>query len=103
MVEELFGPILPVLSFETVDQGVDSINHNHPKPLALYVFTGDAEQAKPIIANVQSGGAMVNSALVHVFSHYLPFGGVGNSGMGEYHGHYSFLTFTHRKSVRSVP
>lgn len=103
MAEELFGPILPVLSFDTVDEAVAAINHNHPKPLALYVFTRDAEQAKPIITHVQAGDAMVNSVLVHVFSPYLPFGGIGKSGMGEYHGHYSFLTFTHKKSVRFVP
>ena len=102
MAEELFGPILPVLSFESVESAVDLINHHHPKPLALYVFTRDTAQAAPIISHVQSGDAQVNGVMLHAFSPYLPFGGVGASGMGEYHGHYSFLAFTHKKSVRIV-
>lgn len=102
MAEELFGPILPVLTFDTVDNAVDLINHHHPKPLALYVFTRDPEQATPIINHVPSGDAQVNGVMVHAFSPYLPFGGVGASGMGEYHGHYSYLAFTHKKSVRIV-
>ncbi|NBA93636.1 NAD(P)-dependent benzaldehyde dehydrogenase MdlD [Pseudomonas sp. R5(2019)] len=102
MAEELFGPILPVLSFESIESAVELINRHHPKPLAVYVFTGDAEQAKPIINHIQSGDAQVNGVMLHAFSPYLPFGGVGASGMGEYHGHYSFLAFTHKKSVRIV-
>lgn len=70
--------------------------------LAVYVFTRDTESAKPIIDRIQSGDAQVNGVMLHAFSPYLPFGGVGASGMGEYHGHYSFLAFTHKKSVRVV-
>lgn len=100
MQEELFGPILPLLGFDTVDEVVALINTHHPKPLALYVFTADSDSATPIISHVQSGDAQVNGVMVHVFSPYLPFGGIGASGMGEYHGHYSYLAFTHKKSIR---
>jgi len=103
MAEELFGPILPVLSFDSVGEAIESINRHHAKPLAVYVFTRDTEAAKPIIDHIQSGDAQVNGVMLHAFSPYLPFGGVGASGMGEYHGHYSFLAFTHKKSVRVVP
>jgi len=102
MAEELFAPILPVLTFESADSAVAQINHHHPKPLALYVFSRDTQAATAIIDQVQSGDAQVNGVVVHVFSPYLPFGGVGASGMGEYHGHYSYLAFTHKKSVRVV-
>ncbi|MGI0701084.1 NAD(P)-dependent benzaldehyde dehydrogenase MdlD [Pseudomonas aeruginosa] len=103
MSEELFGPILPVLTFERVDQAVNLVNLHHPKPLAVYVFTRQTENAKPIISCIQSGDAQVNGVMLHAFSPYLPFGGIGASGMGEYHGHYSFLAFTHRKSIRVSP
>lgn len=102
MAEELFGPILPVLTFDSIDAAVDLVNVHHPKPLAVYVFTRNPQAAMPVITNIQSGDAQVNGVMLHAFSPYLPFGGVGASGMGEYHGHYSFLTFTHKKSVRIV-
>lgn len=103
MAEELFGPILPVLEFDDVDVAVDLVNRNHPKPLAVYVFSKDVERAKGIIDRIQSGDAQVNGVMVHAFSPYLPFGGIGASGMGDYHGHFSYLTFTHKKSIRLVP
>ena len=103
MADELFGPLLPVLSFDSVDAAVDLINEHHPKPLAAYVFTKNKESAMPIIDGIQSGDAQVNGVMLHAFSPYLPFGGIGTSGMGEYHGHYSFLAFTHKKSIRIVP
>lgn len=96
MADELFGPVLPVLSFDSVDVAVDLINEHHPKPLAAYVFTKNTDSAMPIIADIQSGDAQVNGVMLHAFSPYLPFGGIGKSGMGEYHGHYSFLAFTHK-------
>ena len=102
MAEELFGPILPVLTFDSVDNAVDLINQHHSKPLAVYVFTGHIANATPLIDHIQAGDAQVNGVLVHAFSPYLPFGGVGGSGMGEYHGRYSYLAFTHKKSVRIV-
>ncbi|WP_237140669.1 NAD(P)-dependent benzaldehyde dehydrogenase MdlD [Pseudomonas silesiensis] len=102
MADELFGPILPVLTFDSVDTAVELVNRYHPKPLAVYVFTANKEIAIPIINHIQSGDAQVNGVMLHAFSPYLPFGGIGASGMGEYHGHYSFLAFTHKKSVRIV-
>jgi aldehyde dehydrogenase (NAD+) len=103
MSEELFGPILPVLEFNNVRAAIDLVNKHHPKPLAVYVFGKDMDVAKSIIDQIQSGDAQVNGVMLHAFSPYLPFGGVGASGMGEYHGHFSYLTFTHKKSVRIVP
>ncbi|SNB70888.1 aldehyde dehydrogenase (NAD+) [Arboricoccus pini] len=103
MTAELFGPILPVLTFGKPEDAIRAINENHPKPLALYVFTKDRASAAPFIGNIQSGDAQVNGVMLHAFSPYLPFGGIGPSGMGEYHGYYSFLAFTHKKSVRFVP
>lgn len=102
MAEELFGPILPVLTFDSIETAVDLVNNHHPKPLAVYVFTRTPDSAIPIIDAIQSGDAQVNGVMVHAFSPYLPFGGIGASGMGEYHGHYSYLTFTHKKSLRIV-
>ncbi|MDA7085540.1 aldehyde dehydrogenase family protein [Pseudomonas sp. SA3-5] len=102
MAEELFGPILPVLTFDSVDTAVDLINQHHPKPLAVYVFARHTQSATPIINHIQSGDAQVNGVMLHAFSPYLPFGGVGSSGIGEYHGRYSFQAFTHKKSVRVV-
>jgi aldehyde dehydrogenase (NAD+) len=92
-----------VLSFASADEAIAAVNLHHPKPLAVYVFTHDQAQAHTVIDQIQAGDAQVNGVMLHAFSPYLPFGGVGNSGMGEYHGHYSFLTFTHKKSVRIVP
>jgi len=102
MAEELFGPILPVLEFDCIDNAITLINANHPKPLAVYVFSKNYPEAERVIDHIQSGDAQVNGVLMHAFSPYLPFGGVGASGMGVYHGHYSFLAFTHKKSVRIV-
>jgi aldehyde dehydrogenase (NAD+) len=95
MKEEIFGPIAPVMTFKALDEVVTFINSN-PKPLALYYFGG---QKNSIINNVSFGGGCINDTLVHVASPYLPFGGVGNSGMGSYHGKNTFDTFTHYKSV----
>ncbi|MFG0393068.1 NAD(P)-dependent benzaldehyde dehydrogenase MdlD [Pseudomonas sp. zbq_4] len=103
MSEELFGPILPVLEFDSVRTAIDQVNKHHPKPLAVYVFGKDMNVAKGIINQIPSGDAQVNGVMLHAFSPYLPFGGIGASGMGEYHGHFSYLTFTHKKSVRIVP
>ncbi|QXH33204.1 NAD(P)-dependent benzaldehyde dehydrogenase MdlD [Pseudomonas muyukensis] len=103
MAEELFGPILPVLEYDDVPTAVNLINQHHPKPLAVYVFGKDIELAKGIIDQIQSGDAQVNGVIVHAFSPHLPFGGIGASGMGEYHGRFSYLTFTHKKSVRVAP
>ncbi|CAG8863222.1 NAD(P)-dependent benzaldehyde dehydrogenase [Pseudomonas fluorescens] len=102
MAEGLFGPILPVLEFDSHQTAIELINKHHPKPLAVYVFANDIELAKEIIDQIQSGDAQVNGVMLHAFSPYLPFGGIGASGMGDYHGHYSYLSFTHKKSIRIV-
>lgn len=99
MRSELFGPILPVLTFTDINDAVESINQYHPKPLAAYVFTNNIEQGKEIISRIPSGDAIINGVMQQATSPYLPFGGTGMSGMGEYRGYYSYLAFTHRKSI----
>ena len=98
MQEEIFGPILPVLVVDSVDEAIAFINARE-KPLALYVFTSDSANAERVLSNTSSGGACVNDAISHLAVPELPFGGVGESGMGAYHGSHSFETFSHRKSV----
>ncbi|MEM6789488.1 MAG: aldehyde dehydrogenase family protein [Myxococcota bacterium] len=98
MGEEIFGPVLPVLEVGSVVEAIDFVNER-PKPLALYVFTRDEAVADRVLSETSSGGACVNDALTHLSVLDLPFGGVGESGMGAYHGKASFDTFTHHKSV----
>lgn len=98
MNEEIFGPILPVLSVRDMDEAIGFVNAR-PKPLALYVFSRNKETQESILSRTSSGGACVNETLFHFAPHELPFGGVGGSGMGAYHGRFGFETFTHRKSV----
>lgn len=98
MQEEIFGPILPVLEFNDISDVITAVNC-HPKPLALYLFTNSKELEKRIVTYVSFGGGCINDTLVHLATSYMPFGGVGNSGMGGYHGKWSFDTFTHRKSI----
>ncbi|WP_420453150.1 aldehyde dehydrogenase family protein [Ilumatobacter sp.] len=98
MEEEIFGPILPVLSVDDVDAAIDFVNER-PKPLALYVFSGDDEVADRVVRRTSSGGVSVNGTLMHIGPPELPFGGVGPSGMGAYHGEAGFETFSHMKSV----
>ncbi|MBU9714246.1 aldehyde dehydrogenase [Evansella tamaricis] len=98
MKEEIFGPILPVLSFSTDYEVVERVR-KRPSPLALYLFTQSRESEEFILDNLSFGGACVNDTLMHFVTPYLPFGGVGESGMGAYHGKYSFDTFTYERSV----
>ena len=98
MGEEIFGPILPVRAVADVDAAMDEINAGD-KPLALYAFTGSKRTAERIIAGTSSGGVCVNGTVLHLGVPDLPFGGVGESGMGAYHGRTGFDTFSHRKSV----
>lgn len=98
MEEEIFGPILPVLEFEDVNEVIKYINHKD-KPLALYYFSENKEKIELVLNNTSAGGVTINDTIIHVASAYLPFGGVGSSGIGSYHGEASFNTFTHRKSV----
>lgn len=98
MQEEIFGPILPVIEFSDIKEVIQAVN-SRPKPLALYVFTNSKEVEKRVISSISFGGGCVNDTLVHLVTTYMPFGGVGESGMGGYHGKWSFDTFTHKKSV----
>jgi aldehyde dehydrogenase (NAD+) len=98
MSEEIFGPILPILRIRSIDEAVDFVNARD-KPLALYLFTADSKVEDDVLARTSSGGACVNGTLLHIMDARLPFGGVGPSGMGAYHGRHSFETFSHRKSV----
>ncbi|WP_088012033.1 aldehyde dehydrogenase [Gottfriedia acidiceleris] len=98
MQEEVFGPILPVLPFKSIDFVINEINKN-PKPLALYLFTEDKSIKERIIGDVPYGGGCVNDTIFHITTPHLPFGGVGQSGHGSYHGIHSFKCFTHEKSV----
>ncbi|AZA99547.1 aldehyde dehydrogenase family protein [Chryseobacterium joostei] len=101
MQQEIFGPILPIMTYHDINEALEEIN-NRPKPLALYVFTEDQEFADYILSHTTSGDAEINSTIIHVGSHYLPFGGVGTSGMGKYHGRFSFESFSHSRSVLKV-
>ncbi len=98
MTEEIFGPILPVVPYETLDDAIAFVNAR-PHPLALYVYGEDAAVGERVVARTRSGGASINEAVLHVASHGLPFGGVGASGMGAYHGAAGFETFSHARSV----
>lgn len=96
--EEIFGPIFPVMTFNNLDQAIRYIN-KRDKPLALYYFSEDKNNIKKIIKETSSGGVTINDTILHVGTTNLPFGGVGTSGMGAYHGEKSFTTFTHEKGV----
>lgn len=98
MQEEIFGPILPILSYQEIDEVKEYILA-HPKPLALYLFTKDQVLEKDILKHISFGGGCVNDTVIHLASPALPFGGVGESGMGSYHGKRSFDTFSHKKSI----
>ncbi|MEK4368064.1 MULTISPECIES: aldehyde dehydrogenase [Paenibacillus] len=98
MQEEIFGPILPVFTYSDLNPMLDEIVRR-PKPLALYLFTQDEQLQDQVLNQVSFGGGCINDTLSHMTSHYLPFGGVGESGMGSYHGQQSFDVFSHHKSV----
>ena len=98
MQEEIFGPILPVLAIDSLATAINFVN-DRPKPLAAYLFTSAQDEQARFIHEVPSGGMVINQAALHVLVPHLPFGGVGNSGMGTYHGKWGFETFSHRKSV----
>ena len=98
MREEIFGPILPIVAYRGLDEAIAYVNAR-PRPLALYVFDHDAVAVARVLAETVSGGVTVNETLLHIAQEELPFGGVGASGMGEYHGRAGFETFSKRKSV----
>ena len=98
MNEEIFGPLLPILEYGRVSEAIDFIN-GRPKPLALYIFSRSKEFQQRIISETSSGGICINDTIVHLTSPRLPFGGVGNSGFGKYHGKAGFVSFSNQKSV----
>ena len=98
MSEELFGPILPVIKYKNIED-IKYYISKHKNPLALYVFSENKAFSEDVITRFSFGGGCVNDTISHVASNYLPFGGIGSSGMGSYHGKSSFDTFTHSKSI----
>lgn len=102
MQEEIFGPIMPFIEVESMDEAYDFIRRR-PHPLALYLFTTTSRVKKQFLQGVRFGGGCVNDTIMHIATHNLPFGGVGNSGMGAYHGRKGFDTFTHEKAVVYKP
>jgi aldehyde dehydrogenase (NAD+) len=98
MADEIFGPILPMLRIGSLDEAIGTIGR-YPNPLALYLFTGDRDDERKVVERVSFGGGCINNAVVHLGDPDLPFGGVGDSGSGAYHGRWSFEAFSHRKSV----
>lgn len=98
MQDEIFGPILPIIEYEDTSEVIDQIV-KRPKPLALYLFSENETLQDEILTNISFGGGAINDTINHMTSHYLPFGGVGASGMGAYHGKASFDTFSHFKSI----
>jgi coniferyl-aldehyde dehydrogenase len=98
MKEEIFGPLLPVKTYETVDEAIGYVN-DHDRPLGLYYFGQDAAEQDKVLTRTTSGGVTVNDTIMHVSMEDLPFGGVGPSGMGSYHGIDGFRTFSHAKAV----
>jgi aldehyde dehydrogenase (NAD+) len=102
MKEEIFGPILPVYPFKTMEEALTLIKRN-PDPLAFYVFTAGVEKERAWIESLAFGGGCVNNTVWQFANHHFPFGGIGSSGIGAYHGRHSFLTFTHAKPMLKTP
>jgi aldehyde dehydrogenase (NAD+) len=102
MKDEIFGPILPVIAFDNLDEAIQQVK-NRPKPLALYVYGQNRKLIRKILDDISFGGGAVNESVMHLTNSYLPFGGVGSSGMGSYHGKVGFDAFTHYKSVLDKP
>ncbi len=98
MQEEIFGPILPVLEYHNLNE-VIAMLRKRPKPLALYYFTNKGAKERKVLRSLSFGGGCINDTLMHLATNHMPFGGVGNSGMGGYHGKDSFNTFSHKKSI----
>jgi aldehyde dehydrogenase (NAD+) len=102
MKEEIFGPLLPIISFETVEEA-KAIIAQHPNPLSFYVFSSSSKKQKQWLSEIPAGGMCINNCSWHLTNHHLPFGGRGFSGTGCYHGKYSFETFSHKKAVMKTP
>lgn len=102
MEEEIFGPILPILTYDTLNEAISKIN-SRPKPLALYLFSRDRQKQAQILQSTSSGGVCLNDTIMQFAAWNLPFGGIGESGIGAYHGKTSFDTLSHRKSIFKKP
>jgi coniferyl-aldehyde dehydrogenase len=102
MKEEIFGPLLPVKTYKTVDEAIDYVNAND-RPLGLYYFGQKGDEQDKVLNRTTSGGVTINDVIMHVAMEDLPFGGVGPSGMGAYHGIDGFRQFSHRKSIYAQP
>ncbi len=102
MNEEIFGPLLPIITYNTMEEAVSIINKNK-NPLAFYLFTKSSSQTKTWLKHLSFGGGCVNNTAWHLTNHHLPFGGRGLSGIGAYHGKFSFQLFSHKKSVMKTP
>ena len=98
ITEEIFGPLLPIIGYGHLDEAIEFIN-SKPHPLAMYWFGKPSSKLQTLLNKTRAGGVTVNDTLLHFTNHYLPFGGIGASGMGSYHGKHGFDTFTHFKPV----
>jgi aldehyde dehydrogenase (NAD+) len=98
MQDEIFGPLLPILTYNNIDDALNIIR-DREKPLALYIFSKDKKMIDTVIHQIQSGGVVINDVMMHFGNSFAPFGGIGNSGMGGYHGWYSFECFSHKRAV----
>lgn len=98
MQEEIFGPLLPVLEYETLEEAVSLVN-SRPRPFALYFFSQSKKKQKMVLKLTSFGGGCINDTIMHIASLHLPFGGTESSGMGAYHGKATFDTFSHKKSI----
>jgi aldehyde dehydrogenase (NAD+) len=98
MSEEIFGPILPIITYEKLEEAISIVNRGE-KPLALYIFSESKHHTQLIIKQVASGGVCVNDVLIHVSNPHLPFGGVNGSGLGSCHGFFGFKAFSHERAV----
>jgi aldehyde dehydrogenase (NAD+) len=102
MQEEIFGPLLPILEFDNLNDAIAQIKEQ-PKPLALYLFTKSKNIRDKVFSEISFGGGALNDTIMHLTNPNLPFGGVGNSGSGSYHGVYGFSAFSHKKSIIEKP
>lgn len=98
MQEEIFGPILPILTYKNLQDALQKVLEEE-KPLSAYIFSNNSEEQNMILENLSFGGGCINDTLMHISNDHLPFGGVGNSGIGNYHGKYGFETFSHQKAI----
>lgn len=102
MQEEIFGPLFPVKTYRDLDEVIDYINHRD-RPLGFYVFTKSRARKEKLIYNTISGGVTINNCIIHVAQHDMPFGGVGASGIGHYHGFEGFIEFSKLRPVHTAP